>query len=158
MVVPHIHEWIEYIQIPQANLNNLPICPYAKTAIVNDKVLIEELISLDQVRELIENVNTATHWVAVFYYQQYTSHTVEELSLLVKQLNVEFKPQDKVILDNDPRTPFSIGDVQTSFDGCYLLLVQSLSDLTIKSNQLKNNTNYYSHWSQKGLDEVVSWR
>ncbi len=76
-----------------------------------------------------------------------TNFTVEELEQKIKELNFMFKAQDKVILDNDPRNPFTVNGHQTTFNGCYLYVVQSLSDLTQASNRLKMG-DYYSYWTQ----------
>jgi len=158
MITKQIHEWIEYIQIPQASISNLPICPYAKSAIIGNKILIDKIQDISEASDKIKAIDVEKHWVAILHYANYAKHTIEELSNISKDLNAEFNKDDKVVLDNDPRTPFYIGEVRTSFEHGYLLLIQSLSDLTSKSNQLKNSTNYYSHWSREGLDEVVNWR
>ena len=69
----------------------------------------------------------------------------------------KYLQEDKVVLDNDPRNPFSLNGVITTFPDCYLWIVQSLSDLNEKSETLKG-TDYYNYWTQKQLDEVVTWR
>lgn len=156
-MIIEIQKWIDYIQIPQSNLDNLPVCPYAKSAIVNNKVQIVSLDNLITVSQLIDSIDVEQYWVTVIYFMNYEYYTIDELSGLTKNLNVVFNEQDKIILDNDPRNPFYINGVKTTFDKCYLFLVQSLSDLNQKSDSLKNTT-YYKFWDQKGLDEVVNWR
>lgn len=156
-MITDIQKWIEYIQIPQSNLDNLPVCPYAKSAIVNNKIQILSLDNLLTVSQLIESIDVDQYWVTVIYFTNYEYYTEKELSFLTKNLNETFNRKDKIILDNDPRDPFYINGVKTTFDGCYLFLVQSLFDLNQKSDSLKNTT-YYKFWDQKGLDEVVNWR
>jgi hypothetical protein len=50
-----------------------------------------------------------------------------------------------------------VNGVTTSYEHGYLWIVQSLSDLNKKSSTLQK-TNYYNYWSQKQLDDVVTWR
>lgn len=156
-MITEIKKWIDYIQIPQSNLDNFPVCPYAKSAIVNDKIQILPLDNLITVSQLIDSIDIERYWVTVIYFKDYEYYTVDELSDLNHNLNKQFNDKDKIILDNDPRTPFYINGVKTTFDDCYLFLVQSLLDLNQKSDLLKNTT-YYKFWDQKGLDEVVNWR
>ena len=72
-------------------------------------------------------------------------------------LNRNFIHNNKVVLDSDPRNPFAINGITTTFPDCYIWIVQDLADLTSKSNGLKF-TDYYSYWTKEQLDEVVSWR
>jgi len=151
-----LQEWISYIQQP-GKLGNSPICPYAAKAVKENKVDITALADLQNLEMLIDEVDTSQFDVSIFYFEQYTDFTVEELEQKIKDLNLIFKAKDKVILDNDPRNPFTVNGHQTTFSGCYLYVVQSLSDLTQASNRLKMG-DYYSYWTQAQYDEVVGWR
>jgi hypothetical protein len=44
-----------------------------------------------------------------------------------------------------------------NFGKCGLLIIQKLDKLNNASDQLREK-GYYTHWSQKDLDSVVSWR
>ena len=151
-----LQEWIGYIQQP-GKLGNNPICPYAAKAAKEKRVDITALANIEDLEMLIDEVDTAKFDVSIFYFEQYTEYTVEELEQKIKELNFMFKAQDKVILDNDPRNPFIVNGHQTTFNGCYLYVVQSLSDLTQASNRLKMG-DYYSYWTQAQYDEVAGWR
>jgi len=151
-----LQEWINYIQQP-GKLGNSPICPYAAKAVKQKKVDITALADLQNLELLIDEVDTSQFDVSIFYFEQYTDFTVEELEQKIKELNLIFKAKDKVILDNDPRNPFIVNGHQTTFNRCYLYIIQSLSDLTQASNRLKMG-DYYSYWTQAQYDEVVGWR
>lgn len=151
-----LQEWINYIQQP-GKLGNSPICPYAAKAVKEKKVDITALADLQNLELLIDKVDTSQFDVSIFYFEKYTEYTVEELEQKIKELNLIFKAKDKVILDNDPRNPFTVNGHQTTFNGCYLYVIQSLSDLTQASNRLKMG-DYYSYWTQTQYDEVVGWR
>lgn len=156
MIEEQLKEWFKHLQKPNS-IGNFPICPYAAKAIADKKVTIKSIENIDGIKNHIESVNTDEMDVTIFYLPQYENYNIEELRDLVFELNKEFNNLDKVILDNDPRTPFIVNGVQTSFDGCYLMIIQGLKDLTKHSNILKS-TDYYSYWTKEQLDEVVTWR
>jgi hypothetical protein len=90
-------------------------------------------------------------------FDDYESYDIEYLIDYTKQLNEKYKSNDIVVLDNDPRDLMIVNGVTTSYEYGYLWIVQSLNDLNKKSSMLQK-TNYYSYWSKKQLDEVVTWR
>jgi hypothetical protein len=50
-----------------------------------------------------------------------------------------------------------VNGVQTTFDDCYLILIQSLSKLN-KHAEILKGTDYYSYWTKNQIDEVITWR
>jgi hypothetical protein len=155
-MINELTEWFAHIQLPKSELSNLPICPYAKAAILAREFTISEC-TVDSISEQISTADIETIKVHIFYLSDYSKYTIEHLQDKTKTLNSIFIKNDKVILDNDPRDPLIINGVTTTFSHCYLWIVQSLSDLNAKSTHLMS-TNYYSYWSQQQLDDVVTWR
>ena len=134
----------------------MPICPFAKAAIANKQYIIEQC-SIEYIDQKVNDCDIQKYKVCIFYLPTYEQYTVEELEQKTKLLSEKYYTEDKVILDNDPRNPFLIQGVKTTFDQCYLWIVQSLEDLTQKSNILKT-TDYYKYWTKEQIDEVVTWR
>lgn len=155
MLINNIHTWINELLIPRLELDNLPICPYARQAL---NIYYLDSCSFENIEEKVSKVDIDKHKVCIFYFEQYQSYKPDVLENKTLELNTQLNSKDIVILDNDPRVPFYINDVKTTFDGCYLWLAQSLSDLNIKSQDLKNKTNYYSFWTKEQMDSVVNWR
>jgi len=151
-----IEDWIFSLTHNQESLSNLPICPYAKQAYINKRYHIVDtdydMIDLD-----IKQSDLTKYQVIIFKLKDYNSYAVEFLKQKTTKLNEQFNKHDIIILDNDPREPFLINGVKTTYDEYYLWLIQSLSDLNIKSKELEK-TNYYKHWSKDQLDDVVNWR
>jgi len=151
-----IEDWILSLTHNQESLSNLPICPYAKQAYINKRYHIVDtdydMIDLD-----IKQSDLTKYQVIIFKLKDYNSYAVEFLKQKTTKLNEQFNKHDIIILDNDPREPFLINGVKTTYDEYYLWLIQSLSDLNIKSKELEK-TNYYKHWSKDQLDDVVNWR
>jgi hypothetical protein len=155
-MIHQLHKWFEHIQAPRPELGNLAICPFAKKAVVLKQYRVSEC-TLDNIGEYVNNCDVVEYKVCIFYLSNYTEYKIEDLESRTKELNARFVQQDKVVLDNDPRSPLVIEGITTTFPECYLWIVQSLSDLTNKTAILKN-TSYYSYWTEQQLDEVVNWR
>lgn len=151
-----VEEWILSLTHSQESLSNLPICPYAKQAYLNKRYSIIET-EYDTIDLNIEHADLIKYQVIIFKLKDYQSYDIETLRQKTNDLNNEFNKNDIVVLDNDPRDPFLINGVKTTYNECYLWLIQSLSDLNDKSKELEK-TNYYKHWTKEQLDDVVTWR
>ena len=151
-----IEDWILSLTHTQESLSNMPVCPYAKQAYVNKLYQVLDT-DIHTVEDKIDNADLIKYQVIILKLNDYEQYDIDILSEKTKILNSIYNKKDIVILDNDPRTPFFIKDIKTTYEDGYLWILQSLSDLTDKSNILKK-TDYYKHWTKEQLDEVVNWR
>lgn len=135
-------DWILRITESQEGLSGLPICPYAKQAYVSKTYDIGET-SYQLIESDIAKSDLQTYQVVILYNSDYQQYTTTELVDKTRELNKHYNQHDIVILDNDPREPMILNGVQTTFDGCYLWILQPLKDLNEKSDMLKK-TKYYS--------------
>lgn len=142
--------------IPREELSNLPICPYAKKAVLNKSFTILSGTS-NGIHKILDTVDLTQHQVTIIIVEDYLNFSVKDLQEITKILNMEYRDKDLVILENDPRDPNIINGITTTFDGGFLLLVQSLSDLNQKYKEL-SKTDYYSHWTKSQMDKIVNWR
>ena len=156
MEISSISDWFNHIQTPKKELGGMPICPFAKAAIANKQVTIEQC-SVEDIDQKVADCDVEKYKVCIYYLPTYDQYTVQQLEQITQQLRDKYRTDDKVVLDNDPRSPFIIQGVTTTFQQCYLWIVQSLEDLTQKSNILKT-TGYYNYWTKSQIDEVVTWR
>lgn len=155
-MIEEIYKWIESIMIPREELFGMPICPYAKKAVSNKSLTILSGTT-NTMHSLLDTVDLVSHQVTIIIIEDYLNFTVGDLGEMTKILNMEYKDKDLVILENDPRDPLIINGLKTTFDGGFLFLVQSLSDLNLKHSEL-SKSNYYSVWTKKQLDKIVNWR
>ena len=151
-----ILQWIQFIQQPQS-IGTFPICPYAAKAMLENNVEIQELFDINTVESVIESIDLSEKDVTILYFVEYLDYDVEYLQNYIIRLNAQFNIKDKVVLENDPRVPFIINDVTTTFPDCYLILIQGLKHLNEKSKLLQS-TGYYNYWTRQQLNEVVTWR
>jgi hypothetical protein len=151
-----VEDWILTLTHTQESLSNLPICPYAKQAYLNKRYSILDT-EYDTISLNIQQSDLTKYQVVIFKFKDYQSYDIKTLRQKTNDLNNEFNKNDIVVLDNDPRDPFIINGIKTTYDESYLWLIQSLSDLNEKSKELEK-TNYYKHWTKEQLDDVVNWR
>lgn len=136
----HINEWIEKISKLQPELNGFSICPYAKSAkytIIHCRV--EDIIPVadyEVVFYVVENyldLQTIQYWVK-FYNQLYTQY---------------------IFLEDHADYDTYINDIQTNNGKYNLILMQDLQKLR-NSREILSNTEYYTHWSDDMLREVLA--
>jgi len=155
-VVEKLKEWIiNFLDKPQKNLNGWSPCPYAKTALVNDK--IEFVYDNDLKSAVKQHIHILEHKdVLVVCFDKATISPTELVSI-VSELNKELMKENIVVLEDHPETVETINGVHMNFGEAGLLLVQSLDKLTDASDKLRK-AGYYDCWSKDELDEVVNWR
>jgi len=155
-VVEKLKEWIiNFLDKPQKNLNGWSPCPYAKTALVNDK--IEFVYDNDLKSAVKQHIHILEHKdVLVVCFDKATISPTELVSI-VSELNKELMKENIVVLEDHPETVETINGVHMNFGEAGLLLVQSLDKLTDASDKLRK-AGYYNCWSKDELDEVVNWR
>jgi hypothetical protein len=151
-----LNDWLAFIQLPRPELGGFAICPYAKQAILQKSYDVIN-VDIDSIHGVLEDIEFTKNDVVILIFDDYESYDIEYLIDYTKQLNEQYKSKDIVVLDNDPRDLMIVNGVTTSYEHGYLWIVQSLNDLNKKSSMLQK-TNYYSYWSKKQLDEVVTWR
>jgi hypothetical protein len=155
-MIEKLKKWFDELTVPRPELSNMPICPFAKSVIKSQEYTVEET-NLDSIAFQISNANVQVYKVCIFYLPDYELYGEETLEAKTQSLNRTFKNSNKVILDNDPRSPFTINGITTNFPDCYIWVVQDLADLLSKSNSLKF-TDYYNYWTKEQLDGLAEWR
>jgi hypothetical protein len=155
-MVEKLKKWFDELTVPRPELSNMPICPFAKSVIKSQEYTIEET-NLDSIAFQISNANVQVYKVCIFYLLDYELYGEETLEAKTQSLNHTFRNSNKVVLDNDPRSPFTINGITTNFPDCYIWVVQDLADLLSKSNSLKF-TDYYNYWTKEQLDGLAEWR
>jgi hypothetical protein len=155
-MIEQIKDWIVNLTYHREELSGFSICPYAKQALSNNSYDIFES-SVVSINDDIKKVDIIKNQVTIIVIPEYELYSIEALQEQTLKLNECYNSIDLVILDNDPRDPFVLNGVTTTFDKCYLWLVQSLSDLNEK-HRILSKTSYYNVWTQQQLDQVVNWR
>jgi hypothetical protein len=149
-------KWIvETLSQPHQILNDLPICPFAKNAYLENRVKIIEVT--DYVTEITDQL---TLWddeyeVVVFV----CPHDVPAAEFVenVGRLNEKFMPLNLVLLEDHIDLEEKIDELVFNNGKYNIILVQRLDKLNQAAEKL-HKTAYYKHWPKDYYEQVVSWR
>ena len=153
----YIKSWInDFVTQPNPDLNNFPPCPYAKQAILDNKVAYDvadldiDLFLIKKAEMWDDNID-----VCVIFVPEVSS---EELSRLVDSINKRYlMGNDFVALKDHPDDEENINGVIMNNGKYPIVLMQRLSKIQMFSGILKKK-GYYDVWTKENLDDVVNWR
>ncbi len=155
-----IKNWIsEFVTKPNPIFGDLPPCPFAQKAMVEDKVSFLELDGVADYNTLyghIWNFDFEDKDVLIMIAQP-DHFTPEETEKMAKDLNGYFMSKDIVILEDHPEIDEHVKDVKLNNGKYILFLAQSLSKLNKFSKMLETGP-YYKNWSKGYLESVKGFR
>ena len=155
-----IQKWIsEFVTKPNPVFGNLPPCPFAQKAIIDNKVEFVELNRIADWRTvygIIWNFNFDKKDVLCIIAEP-THFTAQQTVSMAEWLNERFMPQDIVILEDHPKIDEYVKEVKLNNGEYILFLVQSLSKLNKFSKMLEDGP-YYKNWSKSYLESVKGFR
>jgi hypothetical protein len=138
---------------------SIPVCPFAKQAMLSQKVDIEindtadfcefadnriETLSLD--KEMLILVEPDI--------ERYTDDWAKEYC---NDRNKKLREMNKIVLKDHPANPGMIDSASTSNGRFLLLFIQHFDKLNEASKAL-HQTDYYKNWSREFYDELVGSR
>lgn len=163
-LINDLKNWIKtFLAKPQAELSDLPVCPYAKPTLDNNTIrfkfvyddLEEHLLDLGR-NWTDEDSEGKVEIIAILTPTE--NYSEEEVADITEAVNDELMPLDIVILDDHPDREERIGELVFNFGKCILCLMARLSVLNHASTQLAKNTDYYKKWPKDYLEWVTLWR
>jgi len=155
-----IKNWIsEFVTKPNPVFGNLPPCPFAQKAIIENKVEFLELDGVAGYPTLYQHILDADFdEIDVLCMIAQPDHfTANETEKLARDLNGYFMRHDVVVLEDHPDTPESVKGVKLNNGEYTLFLAQSLSKLNRFSKILEAGP-YYRNWSRSYLESVKGFR
>lgn len=155
-----IKTWIsEFVTKPNPIFGDLPPCPFAQKAMLEDKVEFLELDGVAGYQTLyghIWNFDFEQKDVLIMIARP-DQFTAQQTQNLARDLNSYFMPRDVVVLEDHPDTAESVKDVVLNNGEYTLFLAQSLSKLNHFSKVLEAGP-YYKNWSRSYLESVKGFR
>lgn len=150
--------WIvNFLEVPNQQLNNWAPCPFARQARIKDNIFYKFCTVPELTDTLTDSIYILEQKEIVVICFNHTHINTLTLQKWVEDQNNILMPIGYVILEDHPEHPEYINGVKMNFGHCGLLLMTKLDKLNIASSQLKNK-GYYSVWNKEELDFVVSWR
>ena len=155
-----IKNWIkDFVTKPNPIFGDLPPCPFAQKAIIENKVEFLELNSVACYNTLYQHI-----WDFDFEDKDVLcmiaprdQYTAKETVQLAKDLNTYFMSKDVVVLEDHPDIDERVKDVRLNNGHYTLFLAQSLSKLNRFSRMLEAGP-YYRNWSKTYLESVKGFR
>ena len=158
LIAEQLNQWLqEFVEQPNSGLRDWPPCPYARQALINNKISIkfcEVFEFMDVIRESLETLEEKDVVVICFNHNQIDPVSLQEY---VVGVNKTLMPANYVILEDHPDSPEFVNGVKMNFGLCGLLILQKLDKLNTAADQLREK-GYYDTWDQAALDSVVAWR
>ena len=157
----YITNWMKtFVEQPHPFLGDLPPCPYAQKARLDNKVVMKWISSNEDDGNIFthirnENFENIDVLILITDRKRWTWQYTYKLRC---ELNRVFSKDDKVILEDHPDYREKIGNIVMSNGRYCLLFAQKKSKLNRFSKILSNTTDYYKNWSEKELNDVVTWR
>ena len=153
-------KWIEeFVTQPNPVFGNMPPCPYARQAMVQDRVTVHELTHQEPDSNIwtrIELTDFDAKDVVIIVADK-KRWTLRQCHRVVEQLNQTFAHRDIMVMEDHPDQKESVRSVTLNCGRYCLLLAQRRSKLLEASQQLEK-TDYYKNWSKRQLALVKGWR
>lgn len=149
-----------FVEQPHPLLGDLPPCPYAQKARLENKVVMKWISDKEDDGNIFTHIANADFektdvLILITDRKRWTWRYTYKLR---QELNSIFAKDDKVILEDHPDYGEKIGNVAMSNGRYCLLFAQKRSKLNRFAKILEKTTDYYNNWSKKNLDDVVTWR
>lgn len=156
-----ILKWIrEFVEKPNALLNNWPPCPYAKEARLKNKVRIcmTSLENLEQTfSEEVLLLESSNHEVSVVALNKGVLMSVTEAKELIHALRHKWSARDIYILMDHPEIKEVTRGLCMNQGTYQIFFLQRLSSLKKAEGELEK-AGYYSDWDSDYYQRVVQSR
>ena len=155
-----IKTWIkDFVTKPNAVFGDLPPCPFAQKAMIDNKVEFVELNATADwktIYQLIWNTDFDEKDVLCVIADP-KQFNPQETTSMAEVLNERFMPRDVVILEDHPDIDERVKHVKLNNGEYILFLAQRLSKLN-KFSQMLEKGPYYRNWSRTYLESVKGFR
>ena len=155
-----IRTWIkDFVTRPNPVFGNLPPCPFAQKAIIDDKVTFVEMPADADWRQVYRHVcqfdSDAKDVLCIICEPE--TFTAQQTVSMAEWFNEKQMPRDVVILEDHPDIEEHVQQVRLNNGDYTLFLVQSLSKLNRFAKMLEGGP-YYKNWSKAYLESVKGFR
>ena len=155
-----IQNWINnFVTKPNAVFGNLPPCPFARKAIVDNKVEFQEMVGTTDYATLYQTIfnfdwETKDVLCMILPHNHFSAQQTVDTA---HELNAYWMKRDIVILEDHPEIKENVQGVTLNNGEYILFLAQSLSKLNHFSKLLETGP-YYKNWSKTYLQSVKGFR
>jgi hypothetical protein len=152
-----ISTWIDTVLTePQAELNGISRCPFAATALANDRVAWA--LGSDVASDVESAMDNWQHHLEIAVIVYDPSIDPAAFAIAVESANHHIcQPRSFIALEDHPAVPERVAGLSMN-QGQYALLLLTPAAKLHRASQMLRARGYYDNWSQQDLDTVVNWR
>jgi hypothetical protein len=152
----YLKEWIVgFLSAPQPLLNGFPPCPYAKKALVDNKVkCFKSSNYFNDICNMLDNWDN-TYDVAICIVPDNTDETT--FVKTVEEINNLYLPKGFVCLEDHKNISEDFFDLKFN-NGKYNIILCQRTDKINQATMMLLDKGYYKNWSKEMYKNVVEWR
>jgi hypothetical protein len=153
-----LSDWIiNFLDVPQSVLNNIAPCPFAKTALLNNKIRF--VVGSQSVVQdmLMLNVKWDVEYEGVVLIYSSDINVENFLDSVEYVNNLFYRHSGLLALEDHPQISEDIAGLRFNNHKYAIVIVQQAEKLRKASEMLKKR-GYYKNWTATDLDKVVNWR
>jgi hypothetical protein len=153
-----LSDWIvNFLDIPQSVLNNIAPCPFAKTAMLNNKIkfIIGSESIIQDMLMIKAQWNNEYEGVVLIYPKDIDP---DKFVSSVDYVNTQyFQHSGLLALEDHPQIQENIAGLHFNNHKYAIVIIQQAEKLR-KASEILSVRGYYKNWTQNDLDAVVGWR
>jgi hypothetical protein len=154
-----IRDWI-LTRLSKAHpaFNNLPPCPFAREALLANKVQLKPLRfpAFECVQNEISQFEDSNIDVLVLF-DELNQLSKTQIESLVQTIREQYAAKNYWLMYDHPDVEEHVADFDVSFNKTPLLFLQKLDNLNEKATELEQR-GYYKNWSSDYFQDVVGRR
>lgn len=172
LIKKEVRLWSEkFLEVPNIHLNNMPACPFAKKAWLEDKVDIQyrdpDLGYTRNLHQYVKKINFEEKEILIFCDIFFKEYSLNKYQKIIDNFNNQYNKKDIYFLGFHPKNPPTeedqefllnptgdTSDLPHSTIDFSMMLIQKFSQLYKASDRLKR-MGYYDKWPQEYYDDVV---
>jgi hypothetical protein len=146
---------IDFVEQPHPKLGNLPICPFARRARLENRVQFEVLeLTSEGVLALVPSFTAKPDLhMMICIHPRKDGLSSTHIHRLVEVLNHALPPLNLSALGGHPEDPFNIDGLYTRREPYPNIQLLRL-DIGERAHQSIKNSGYYDHWTESNLRDV----
>jgi hypothetical protein len=172
LIKKEVRLWSEkFLEVPNIHLNNMPACPFAKKAWLENKVDIQyrdpDLGYTRNLHQHVKKINFEEKEILIFCDIFFKEYSLNKYQKIIDNFNDQYNKKDIYFLGFHPKNPPTeedqefllnptgdVSDLPHSTIDFSMMLIQKFSQLYKASDRLKR-MGYYDKWPQEYYDDVV---
>jgi hypothetical protein len=156
-IVRELTEYIiGFVEQPHPKLGNLPVCPFARRARLENRIRFEvRALTEDAVLDLVPlfEAEPELHMI-ICIHPNNDGISADAVSRIVRKLNETLPAKNLMAVGAHPVDPFSIDGLYTRREPYPNIQLLRL-DVGVRAAESLKNTSYYDRWTEDNMRDVT---